>query len=206
MNGDDTAQMIYLGIAAMLVASSLFARRLPVGQVLKMTLAWLAIFGVAFVLFTFRGEAGAVWKRVKAELSPGGTTDTNGTVTIRKGEDGHFWMDVEMNGKPIRLMVDSGATTTALSAETARAMGIEVPEDGFPVIIGTANGDVEARRARVARLRVGPIERTDFPVIVSESFGDTNVIGMNFLSTLDGWRVQNDELLLNPRDSAAGGS
>jgi aspartyl protease family protein len=199
MTGDDTASLIYASIAAMLVASSLFARRLPIGQTLKMLLAWLAIFSAGFVLFSFREEAGVVWKRVKSELSPGGMTESNGSVTIRQNDDGHFWIDANINGVPARLMVDSGATVTALSVATAKAARVDVDESGFPMMINTANGAIEAKRARAATFRVGPIERKDFPVIVSENFGDTNVVGMNFLSTLDGWRVEGNELLLNPK-------
>lgn len=206
MNTDDTAQLIYVSIAAMLVASSLFARRLPVGQTLKMILAWVGIFAAVFVLFSFRGELGAIWQRVKTELSPGGTMGSDGTYRVRKSDDGHFWLDVELNGHPVRMMVDSGATTTALSLATARAARIEVSDSGFPVVIETANGMTEARRATAERFRVGPIERNNVSVFVSESFGDTNVVGMNFLSTLQGWRVEGNELILNPKETDAGGT
>jgi aspartyl protease family protein len=66
------------------------------------------------------------------------------------------------------------------------------------VIVDTANGSVEAKRGRIESLRVGPIQRSDFPVLVSDSFGDTNVVGMNFLSTLQSWRVDGNILILNP--------
>jgi aspartyl protease family protein len=201
MSGDQTASAIYTSLLLMLVASSLFARRLPIGQTLKMVLAWIAIFAGIFVLFTFRHQFGSVWNTVKAELSPGGTTDSNGTVRIRQNEDGHFWVDATLNGKDVRLMVDSGATTTALSVATARAANVDISDSGFPVVIDTANGVVEAQRGTVASFRVGPIERKDFSVIVSENFGDTNVVGMNFLSTLKGWRVEGGELLLNPKET-----
>jgi aspartyl protease family protein len=206
VNGDDTARLVYAGLAAALVASSLFARRLPLRQTSKMILAWVCIFALAFVLFTFRGEAGAVWGRVKAELSPGGTIESNGMVSVHKSDDGHFWINAELNGRAVRLMVDSGATFTALSLETARSCGIDVSQNGFPVIINTANGSVEARRATVDRFRVGSIERSNVSVVVSESFGDINVVGMSFLSTLKSWRVEGNELLLNPGNSAAKGT
>ncbi len=198
MGSDNTAQAIYAVIVIVLVASSFFARRIPMRHTFKMLLAWLAIFGVAIILFSFRQEAKLVWNRVKSEISPSTTSTSNGSVRIRKSEDGHFWVDAKLNGKPIRLLVDSGATITALSLESARLANIDLSGSGFPIFIETANGTVKAQRANVTSFNIGPIERKDFSVTVSKSFGDTNVVGMNFLSTLDSWRVEGDELLLNP--------
>ena len=95
-------------------------------------------------------------------------------------------------------MVDSGATVTGVSTGMARSLGAAIDDSGFPVLVETANGNVEAKRGRIALLSVGPIERHDFPILVSDAFGDTNVMGMNFLSTLKSWRVEGDELILNP--------
>ncbi len=62
----------------------------------------------------------------------------------------------------------------------------------------TANGKVEARRSSIASLVVGPIVTTDLPVVVSSTFGEVNVIGMNMLSRLKSWGVQNGEMVLTP--------
>ena len=198
MSGDDNASLIYGLLCLVLVASSLFARRLAVGPTLRMLLAWVAIFASIFVLFSFRYEIGQVWVRVKSELSPGGVTAKDGTLRVRKADGGHFWLATKINGREVALMVDSGATVTSLSAAMANAAGVQIDESGFPVMVETANGTVAAKRGRISLLQVGPIERRDFPVLVSDAFGDTSVVGMNFLSTLKGWRVEGDELALNP--------
>ncbi len=197
MNGDDTAQLIW-GIGALvLVGSSLLARRMPLGQSLKMALAWVAIFGVVFVLFLFRGEAGAVWERATADLRGDSGTVSGGTLRVPMAEDGHFWVRATINGSTTRFLIDSGATTTTISSGTARAAGVEIG-GGFPVIVQTANGTAEARRARIERLVVGPIIQGDAPVLVSEALGDTNLLGMSFLSKLRNWRVEGATLVLEP--------
>jgi aspartyl protease family protein len=198
MTGDQSGNLIYSVLLLVLVSSSLFARRLPIGQTLKMAVTWLGIFATIFVLFTFRAEFGQIWDRVKGEFVGGGTTQKDGTLRVAKGEDGHFHVDAVINGYKTRLLVDSGATTTSLSGSTARAAGLEIDMAGFPVVVETANGSAEARRARVSSLKVGPVTRTDFPVLVAEGLGDINLLGMNFLSTLKGWRVDGDFLVLNP--------
>jgi aspartyl protease family protein len=82
-----------------------------------------------------------------------------------------------------------------MSATTARNAGVE--ESGaFPVLVDTANGTVSASRGTIGALKVGPIERRDHSVFVSESFGDLDVLGMNFLSSLSSWGVQGEWLVL----------
>jgi aspartyl protease family protein len=197
MSGDQAGNLIYGLVCLMLVASSLAARRLPLGQTLKMALAWVAIFAAVFAVFSFRYELLAVWNRMKAEAM-GSSTAADGTLRLRAGDGGHYFVDAEVNGRAVRFMVDSGATTTSMWTATARAAGVTIDETGFPVVVETANGMAQMQRGRIARLRVGPIERADFPVLVSDTLGDDNLIGMNFLETLKGWRVEGNEMVLNP--------
>ncbi len=196
MNGDQTAQLVAGLLCLTLVASSLFSRQLPMGQIARMALSWIGIFAALFALFLFLPEMKQVWQRAKAEVG-GGVEQKDGTVTVRKSDD-HFYLDASVNGKSVRFMVDSGATTTTMSADAARSAGVDVDQDGFPVVVSTANGMAEARRGRVRSFTVGPISREDFPVHVSETLGDTNLIGMNFLSSLKGWKIEGETLILNP--------
>jgi aspartyl protease family protein len=198
MTSNDTTNFIYgLGCLA-LVGSSLAARRLPLKQSAKMALAWVAIFATAFILFSFRAEFSGLWHQITADLNPASVEVKDGTVRIGIGEDGHYHAKAQLNGHETLFLIDSGATETSLSAEAAKAAGIDVPEDGFGVAVETANGTTVARRARVARLSVGPIARTDMPVLVQPNLGDANLLGMDFLSSLKGWRVEGQTMVLNP--------
>jgi aspartyl protease family protein len=197
MSGDQTGNLVDGLVCLMLVASSLAARRISASDTIKMLLIWVAVFAGVFALFSFRYEFKQVWNRMTAELT-GSSTGADGTLRVREGDGGHYYVDANVNGKSIRFMVDSGATTTSMSLSDARSAGVEVDMTGFPVVVSTANGTAEMRRARIARLNVGPIAREDFPVLVSDTLGDTNLIGMNFLSSLKGWRVEGNELVLNP--------
>ncbi len=198
MDGDDNVRLFILITFAVLVASSLFARRIPMRNMFKMLLGWVVIFAVFIGLFSYRNEANQVWKRVKAELVPGNSIDEDGSIRIPMADDGHFWVDANVDGQNVKLMVDSGASQTSLGYGIASGLGINVDEAGFAVPVETANGMVKAYRGTIKRLKVGPIIRGDFGILVSRSFGDTSVIGMDFLSSLDGWRVEGRDLILNP--------
>lgn len=188
---NDGAHIALLLLMLILPLSGLIVRRPPLGAALKLGLAWVVIFAVAAVLVTqverFRGFT---------EAEPPGATQQ---VRIVRGADGHFWGDVRINGVERRMLIDTGATTTALSIGTATSAGIDIEESTFPRLIETANGQVVARTAHVERLTIGPIEARDLPVVVSEAFGDQDVIGMNFLSRLGSWRAEGDSLVLTAR-------
>jgi aspartyl protease family protein len=96
------------------------------------------------------------------------------------------------------MLIDSGATVTALSEATAAAAGIERGSAPVPVVLRTANGMAPARTGSVEELRLGNILARDLKVVVSPAFGDLEVIGMNFLSKLASWRVEGRTLILVP--------
>lgn len=119
-------------------------------------------------------------------------------VRIRMASDGHFWARATINGTEQRMMIDSGATITALSAEAARRAAVGRELTIAPVMLRTANGVVRADTGTVERMQIDGIEAHNLKVVISPAFGDTNVIGMNFLSQLASWRVERDTLILVP--------
>ena len=96
------------------------------------------------------------------------------------------------------MLIDSGATVTALSTDTADAAGLEVKNPMVPIVLNTANGQITAQTATIEELRLGDIVARDLSVVVSPAFGDTDVLGMNFLSRLKSWRVEEGVLVLVP--------
>ena len=197
MTGDQTAGVITGVMCLTLAVSSLAARRLPLGRTLKMALAWVAIFAGAYVLMLFRGTGAEIWSRAKVDLFGAQPSVSGGTVRIAVREDGHYHIVGRINGHEAQFLIDSGATTTAISSETAKLAGVE--DDGMPPIpISTANGMTMARTARIARLEIGSIEQIDARTTIGDTLGDTNLLGMSFLSQLKSWRVEGKTLILQP--------
>jgi aspartyl protease family protein len=118
-------------------------------------------------------------------------------VRIRMAPDGHFWANVSLNGVKRRMLIDSGATITALSQETADRASVE-PDTGLvPVVMQTANGFAEAKAATVDELHIGNVVARNLKVVTSPTLG-VDILGMNFLSKLQSWRVENNVLILVP--------
>jgi aspartyl protease family protein len=196
---DQAMRGVYLIIVLVMVGSALLARRVPVRGVIGMVLAWVAIFGVVLTLFSFRRELGLVAARVQTEVVGAPVQTVQGqTMRIAVAGDGHYWVDGRINGTSARFLIDSGASVTALSEETAKAAGLNVDRDAMPLIMQTANGKVEAWRSNIGTLEIGPVRASDLAVVVSPAFGPVNVIGMNMLSRLKSWGVQGGEMVLTP--------
>jgi aspartyl protease family protein len=119
-------------------------------------------------------------------------------MRIKMSPNGHFMADVRINGVRRRMMIDSGATVTALSEGTAEAAKLAEKPDIVPVVLQTGNGMVRARTATVKTLRLGNIVARDLKVVVSPSLGEMDLLGMNFLSKLKSWRVEGRTLVLVP--------
>ena len=194
MSGDDSGRMLYLGLCLVLVASSLIGMRLPIGKVFKMLLAWVGIFGIAFALFTFRGEFSALGARLQAEAT-GAPIETGEEMRIAMRYDGHFWVNASVNGHDAPFLVDSGASVTTISP--AVASGAKIATGMRVSTVETANGTVRMEVASAGRFEVGSIAREDFTIYVNRA-DDTNVLGMNFLSSLTSWRVEGNTLVLRP--------
>ena len=199
MNAEDGPSLIWGVVMIMLLVSSLAARRLAAGQLAKIALAWIAIFAALFVVFSFRFELLSVWERVRSEFS--GTAGQNyvgEAIAVKRQDDGHYWVRTQINGKDVDFMIDSGATTSAVNTKTAAETGLSVDSGGYPIFIETANGRVKAYRGVAQTFQLGPLKLEDHKVVVSENFGDTNVLGMNFLGSMKSWKVENNVMTLQP--------
>ena len=195
MSNDLMLGGVYILMAIMLVLGSLMHRREPAAKMITMALAWIAIFGAGFVLFTFRDDFGWVAQRLKAE-AVGTPVQQGGETRIPMAIDGHFWVEARLNGEKVRFLVDSGATMTTIDRETAARAGVPVSprRDQF---VRTGNGIIRVSSGRAEELDVGGIVRRDVGLQIADN-DDLNVLGMNFLSSLQSWGVQGRWLVLVP--------
>ncbi|WP_374942138.1 TIGR02281 family clan AA aspartic protease [Sphingomonas sp.] len=197
MTGDRMADIAVYALLVILPVAALVARRPPLARTLLSLAAWIGIFAVGLLIV---GE-GDGFRRMGALLA--GRSIDGSETRIAMADDGHFWADATIDGVSRRMLIDSGATTTAISQATAQAAGLDVEASPFPVVLNTANGRVTARTATADRLVVGGVTARNVGVVVSPAFGGTDVIGMNILSRLASWRVEGRTLILTPEPPSA---
>lgn len=185
-------------LLAILLIAVLIARRVPVLRTLLTLAVWAAMAALLVVMIGERERFDPYLGRIASILQLDGQTVVGREVRIRMAPDGHFWARVRIAGIERRMLVDSGATLTSLSSGTAAAAGLKVSDAIFPVLIKTANGTISAKTSNVAHLRLGDISARNLAVVVSPAFGDSDVLGMNFLSRLKSWRVEGTTMILVP--------
>ena len=118
--------------------------------------------------------------------SVGGSSASNSpSVTLYANAQGHFVSECQINGVPLKFIVDTGATTVALNSGDARFAKIDYKR-GEPIQISTANGVVSAYRVTIASLKIGAITLNQVEASVLEGGSPPLVLlGMSALSRLD---------------------
>ena len=186
---------VYLLMAVFLLFGTLMSRRGRVASTLIYTLACASIFASGFILFTFRDNFDWVWQRMQAEVT-GRPVQQGPEMRVPMAIDGHFWVTGEVDGVKVKFLVDSGATMTTIGRRTAQEAGLEI-RDTPNQIVRTGNGFVRVALGTADELAIGTIQRRNFPMHIADT-EDLNVLGMNFLSTLDRWGVEGRWLVLVP--------
>ena len=111
---------------------------------------------------------------------------------------GQFETDMEIGGRYLPALVDTGASFVALTYDDAASIGIRPADRDFTLRMRTANGVAKAAPAVIKRLRVGNVEAYDVQAVVSApgALGTHNLLGMSFLKKLSGFRVDDGRLVL----------
>lgn len=130
---------------------------------------WLGILAAAYWV-TQHVLAPAPVTQVLVEGSP--------EIVVTADRNGHFYLDGEINGVPLRFMVDTGATYVSVSADFARRAGLP---QGVPGYFNTANGSVEGRLVKDQAVRAQAFQLTGLTVAVMPAAGGEGLLGQNFL-------------------------
>jgi aspartyl protease family protein len=187
--------LLYAGVAALLI---MVLQRLPyIGRFIRFAFS----FGLlAFLIFIVLSQAPyqPELARFTEKLGLDDQQVAGKELRVRMSPDGHFWVIASINGVKRRMLIDSGATVTAISRQTAREAKIDVGSGLAPVVLRTANGTAPAETGRVEDIRVGNIVARNLRIVTSPGLGGLDVLGMNFLSKLQSWRVEDGTLILVP--------
>src|SRR3990172_6941866 len=120
-----------------------------------------------------------------------------GEVRVRADPQGHFVIDAAINGRPITLMADTGATVVVLSFEDAEKLGLSPRSLNFTGLAKTANGVSRIAPVMLDRVRVDGITLYSIQAAIAEPGAlSGNLLGMSFLSKLSRFEMKGDELVL----------
>ena len=124
-------------------------------------------------------------------------TSAQRVVELRAGAYGHFHTRAEVNGRPIGVMVDTGASIVALTFEDAREAGLYVRDSDFTHRVSTANGFARIAPVTIDRISIGDITVRNVSGAVMEAGKlGTTLLGMSFLSRLQRVDMRSGMLVL----------
>jgi aspartyl protease family protein len=187
--------LIYAAVAAVLL---MVLQRLPVvGRFVRLAFS-AALLALMIFLVLQMAPYQPELSRLTGKLGLDDQRVAGKELRVAMSRDGHFWVRASINGIDRRMLIDSGATITALSASSAREAHVDISSGIAPVVLQTANGAAPARAGRVDELRIGNIVARNLRIVTSPGLGNMDVLGMNFLSRLQSWRVEGQTLILVP--------
>jgi aspartyl protease family protein len=198
----DFSRLIWLGALVTLIGAGLLRSGRPLGAMASNLGTWAVIVLALIAGYQYRYELQDVASRVTAGLVPGsplalGVENGDATVTLDKASDGHFEARITVNGAAIRTVVDTGATSTVLTAEDALAAGFNPAALNFTIPVSTANGMARAAAVRTNEVAIGGIVRKDMPVMIAApGMLGQSLLGMNFIGSLSGFDVRGDRMIL----------
>jgi aspartyl protease family protein len=206
-----------VGLAALVSSGLLAARQINMARAARYAVAWAAILVLLVLLYQDRGDVLSLGRRLAAAFEPSrpvtrivtadnasATTTTQATpaameVEIGKSDGGGFYADGQVNGEPVRFLIDTGSSAIVLSPQDASR--VHLPTGGLETPAETANGVATGSEATAESVAVGPLKLTQVPVYVNSAPMSVSLLGLAFLNRLDSYEVHGDQMILKGKQT-----
>jgi aspartyl protease family protein len=204
MHGDQFVRTVVgLMILIALAGGLISFYRDKVGDAVRAAALWALAFIGLIIVYTYRYDLIAVAERIGGELTPsGGQTDISEPgardrqVRIKR-DGGHFFARTRVNGAPVEMLVDTGASSVVLRPQDAEMAGIDLRDLRFSVPVNTANGVAYTARVRLEDVSIGGIRLRNVEALVAQPESlSQSLLGMSFLSRLRSYEFSGDFLVL----------
>jgi aspartyl protease family protein len=192
MTGDQTASIVYLALLGTAIAlSHLVANRGNLGRVARQAALWALIFLGAIAVV-------GLWPTIRDTVVPRQAVLQDGRqITVPMSADGHFYLSLDLNGVPVRFVVDTGASEMVLSAQDAARIGLDPATLIYSGRAMTANGMVQTAPVRLATVALGPVVDQGVRAVVNQGELRESLLGMSYLNRFSRLEIANGRLVLD---------
>ncbi len=187
----DTANLVYLLVLGCAIMIWFFAANCDsLGKTVQQAAVWGLIFiGVIAVI--------GLWDDISATVSPRQSVNAEqGRIELPRAPDGHYYLAAEVNGAPVRFVVDTGASDIVLSREDAIAAGLHPDDLNFTGQANTANGIVRIAPVRLDSIAAGGIIDRDVRAVVNSGELRESLLGMGYLERFTSVQITGGTLVL----------
>ncbi|SFQ15691.1 retropepsin-like aspartic protease family protein [Nitratireductor indicus] len=196
------AGALYLSLWGGVLLLGVFGGGIRLREAARSIAFWSFLLLALVAVYQYRYELQDVAHRVSAGLVPGspislGSENGSAHVLLERAPGGHFEVRAQIDGKPVRMLVDTGASGIVLTFSDTEAIGVKTDGLAFHIPVSTANGNALVARARIDTLEIGAIVRRDLTVYIAQpgQLG-RSLLGMSFIDTLSGFDLRGDRLIL----------
>ena len=123
------------------------------------------------------------------------TGPPSNTIVYAANQRGHVILEAAVNGAPVRMLVDTGASLVTLTPQDARAAGIAPGELVYNARVNTANGTTRMAPVTLREIRIDQLSLYDVPAAVLENL-NLSLLGMSFLTRLQGYEMRDGKLTI----------
>jgi aspartyl protease family protein len=140
-----------------------------------------------------------IGERVLVDLIPGRPVQIGRSVEIARGRGGDFHVQTQVNGVPVYMVLDTGASAVVLTQDDAKAAGLPLDLLHYTVEIETANGHARAAEVSLKQVSVGFISESAVPALIAQPGQlKESLLGMSFLNRLESYEMRGDKVLMRP--------
>ncbi|MCI4643566.1 MAG: TIGR02281 family clan AA aspartic protease [Hyphomonadaceae bacterium] len=118
------------------------------------------------------------------------------SAQLRLENDGHYWASANVDGAHVRFMVDTGASTVALTYNDAQRIGLSPDELDYRWTIRTAGGEVKGASVLLNSIQIGRVEVENVEAMILRDGLNQSLLGMSFLSELESYEFRRGKLIL----------
>jgi len=117
---------------------------------------------------------------------------------VGKGKDGHYWAWAQIDGHPVRVLIDTGASAVALTPEDARRAGVDLELLVYNRDVNTAQGVTHAAAVTLGHVSVAGADVSGVEALVVPRGLSSSLLGMSYLGRLEGFEATRSGLILHP--------
>ncbi|MEP3278489.1 MAG: TIGR02281 family clan AA aspartic protease [Stappiaceae bacterium] len=201
LNFDDTGpRLVFLSALLVFIGGGFLAARPRFSELVKGIVVWGGLLVLLIAGYAMRNDLSYYAERTLGSLIPGMTIQApDGSISVVESQNGHFYLDADVDGQSIRFLVDTGASTVSLTAKDAEKIGYAPDQLNYSFPVSTANGAAFVAPIKLDRLSIGNYTTHKLNATVSRAGSlDQSLLGMNALRGLSSWRVEGDRLILTP--------
>ena len=191
MESFDTGRLIYLVLLGLMVAGWLVTQtRKSWNRTLQQAAAWALIFAGCIAAY-------GLWGDIAQTVRPQQTVFAEeNRIVVPRSPNGHYFIQAEVNGAPLRFVLDTGATSLVLTKSDATAAGLDPDTLQYFSRAMTANGEVRTAPVRLDTITLGSVTDTDVPAVVNEGEMSQSLMGMTYLQRWGTLQISDNTLTL----------